>query len=236
MPDGDGRGFGSTAFLQAQFLKRYTLQVAPLRYPSPTHPKYTEYSSTDLLCDFNTEDLYTKYRTDGQWEGNYPQYERTYGNSNNWISDYETIRPVKGTPLRLRKIPLCTRADDGDGGTIEATGYFYTLATAPFIIEGYDSNNDEVGYLADWDPNAANGKVISLSDCVSGDAATPVTGTGCAHTYNESIDGTVYTVVSGECITGTGCAHTYNESIDGHWYTVVSGRMCRQLHYWHRLH
>ena len=66
------------------FLKRYTLQVGPLQYPGETSAKYTEYSSLNLLMDFNTEDLYTKSREAGQWEGNYPQYDRSYGNNGGW--------------------------------------------------------------------------------------------------------------------------------------------------------
>jgi len=63
--------------------------------------------------------------------------------------------------------------------------------------------------------------------CGSG-SGSYITGTGCATTYKEDIDGQEYTVVSGHCpsgayVTGTGCATTYKEDIGGQEYIVVSG-------------
>ena len=100
-----------------------------------------------MLMDFNTEDLYTKLREGGQWEGTYPQYDKNYGQYDSWGGDLASIRPVKGTPLRFRKIGICHYDEETKKNL---TGYFYTLATNPFIISEIGSEGDESGDR-DWE-------------------------------------------------------------------------------------
>ena len=134
-------------------LKRFTLQVSRLDYESAgADPElYSDYYNdgytySTRLLDLNSNDLYTKYRSAGQWEGNAsPDIDQDYGNTA-YFNEDTAIHSVKGTPARFRKIPLCT--PDG-------TGYFYALATAPYIVTGFNDGGDayEKGYLSDWDPD-----------------------------------------------------------------------------------
>ena len=103
-------------------LKRFTLQVSRLDYESAgADPElYSDYYNdgytySTRLLDLNSNDLYTKYRSAGQWEGNAsPDIDQDYGNTA-YFNEDTAIHSVKGTPARFRKIPLCT--PDG-------TGYF----------------------------------------------------------------------------------------------------------------
>lgn len=154
-------------------LKRFTVQVAPLDYAaagaSPDALLTTDVQSTKVLMDFNTEDLYTKQRNSTDWDGSWPQFNRNYANITYGGDDANTIRPIKGAPVRFRKIPLCTT---------QGTGYFYALASAPYImtgaIGGGEALSQETGYLSDWDPSKTQ---LSI-DCSEAEAAQ-VTGTGC---------------------------------------------------------
>ena len=129
--------------------KRVTIQVGQLDYEAAGEGEVSEEITNDMqsnkvLMDFNTEDLYTRNRGSDEWEGPWPEFQRNYGNLE-YGDDTDTIRPIKGAPVRFRKIPLCTT---------QGTGYFYTLASAPYIITGVrdDNPSKETGYLSDWAP------------------------------------------------------------------------------------
>ena len=128
-------------------IKRVTMQVAQLNYHANDEVAEeitNDMQSKKVLMDFNTEDLYTKARGSDEWEGPWPQFDREYAKVG-YGDDTDTIRPIKGAPVRFRKIPLCTT---------QGTGYFYALASAPYIITGVRENNPskETGYLSDWTP------------------------------------------------------------------------------------
>ena len=142
-------------------LKRFTVQVAPLDYAAagatPDALLTTDVQSTKVLMDFNTEDLYTKQRNSTDWDGSWPQFNRNYANITYGGDDANTIRPIKGAPVRFRKIPLCTT---------QGTGYFYALASAPYIMTGAlgggEALSQETGYLSDWDPSQTQ---LSIDCC-----------------------------------------------------------------------
>ena len=162
-----------------------------------------------------------------------PTGDPPYGNVT-WSNELDTVKAVYGIPAKFRKIPLCISG---------ATGYFYSLATRPYIITGEGS--DEPGYLSDWNPDATQ---LSI-DCSSSVAATNVSGTGCLVTVTKQgntfiVSGTsdyfssindsnliseltqAYdgcgTGISLYNITGSGNATSSYEVIDGKDYIVIS--------------
>ena len=219
-------------------LKRYTLQVSRLNYEAAaTSPQL--YQNPDgstvssRLLEINSNDLYTKDRSPTDWVGDdSPTLDQNYGN-NTYEDEYQTIKAVYGIPAKFRKIPLCISG---------ATGYFYSLATRPYIITG---DSEEYGYLSDWNPDATQ---LSI-DCSASVAATNVTGTGCLVTVTK--EGNTF-IVSGTSdyfssindsnliseltqaydgcgtgislynITGSGNATSSYEVIDGKDYIVIS--------------
>lgn len=188
-------------------VKRLTFQVGTLRYPTNPDPLLLKFSDPFMLMDFNTADLYTRKKSAGEWEGLYPQYERAYAGDGSWEDDAETIRPVKGTPFRIRKIPICvetTGSSSSSEGESESNegflqGYYYTLATAPFIITSDGEASTEEGYLGAWDPDDPKAVQLTAShrECGAGYEELPkVTGEDCIETYVKEINGEDYVVVT----------------------------------------
>ena len=131
----------------------------------------------------------------------YPDMEREF---NYWGKDSvdssdqaNYVRPVKGWPFRIQRIPLCVDENDplyplsgcktvsgnsgcsgnGSGGCVN--GYFYTLATDPVIFTGEE---DYEGTTVPW---ISSGGFLPLSThCSSASTDFTISGVGCDYDPN----------------------------------------------------